>query len=200
VERTQTVTGSAAAGEFHRQQIAEHRQRRAADERFPFNAGRLTAKALSRLGVRHLFTLSGGHLFPLYDSSMCRVLGRAASSHGTDPHPPWARPVPRLTHRRLLRRGRRRCTDMNVLPRYRLSGRGRVGGESIAHHIKAPMLTTIRISASSAITAGVRRRSAPLHQLVARPAARHSAALAGRRFDGHSAGGVASQALGALRQ
>ncbi len=67
MERTQTVTGSAAAGEFHRQQIAEHRQRRAADERFPFNAGRLTAKALSRLGVRHLFTLSGGHLFPLYD-------------------------------------------------------------------------------------------------------------------------------------
>ena len=65
MERTQTVTGSAAAGEFHRQQIAEHRQRRAADERFPFNAGRLTAKALSRLGVRHLFTLSGGHLFPL---------------------------------------------------------------------------------------------------------------------------------------
>ena len=52
MERTQTVTGSAAAGEFHRQQIAEHRQRRAADERFPFNAGRLTAKALSRLGVR----------------------------------------------------------------------------------------------------------------------------------------------------
>jgi acetolactate synthase-1/2/3 large subunit len=46
------VTGSAAAGEFHRQQIGEHRQRRAADERFPFNAGRLTAKALSRLGVR----------------------------------------------------------------------------------------------------------------------------------------------------
>lgn len=49
MERTQTVTGSAAAGEFHRQQIAEHRQRRAADERFPFNAGQLTAKALSRL-------------------------------------------------------------------------------------------------------------------------------------------------------
>jgi hypothetical protein len=72
VERTQTVTGSAAAGEFHRQQIAEHRQRRAADERFPFNAGQLTAKALSRLGVRHLFTLSGGHLFPLYDGCVER--------------------------------------------------------------------------------------------------------------------------------
>jgi hypothetical protein len=89
---------------------------------------------------------------------------------------------------------------MNVLPRYRLSGRGRVGGESTAHHIKAPTVATSRISASSPITAGVRRRSAPLHHLVARPAARYSAALAGGRFDGYSAVRVPFQALGALRQ
>ncbi|MFN2463772.1 MAG: acetolactate synthase [Candidatus Dormibacteria bacterium] len=42
-------------------------ERRAADERWPFNTGRLAALALRRLGVEHLFTLSGGHLFPLYD-------------------------------------------------------------------------------------------------------------------------------------
>jgi acetolactate synthase-1/2/3 large subunit len=42
-------------------------ERRAADERFPYNAGRLLADALKRLGTDHLFTLSGGHLFPLYD-------------------------------------------------------------------------------------------------------------------------------------
>ncbi|MGI8610023.1 MAG: acetolactate synthase [Candidatus Dormibacteria bacterium] len=47
--------------------MAEHQRKRSADERFPFNTGRLAAKALSRLGVKHLFTLSGGHLFPLFD-------------------------------------------------------------------------------------------------------------------------------------
>ena len=43
------------------------RQRRAADTRFPFNSGQLLAQAIRRLGADHLFTLSGGHLFPLYD-------------------------------------------------------------------------------------------------------------------------------------
>jgi acetolactate synthase-1/2/3 large subunit len=43
------------------------RERRAADERFPYNSGRLLADALGRLGAEHLFTLSGGHLFPLFD-------------------------------------------------------------------------------------------------------------------------------------
>ena len=43
------------------------RQRRESDVRFPFNGGQLLARALKRLGTSHLFTLSGGHLFPLYD-------------------------------------------------------------------------------------------------------------------------------------
>ncbi|MFN2464827.1 MAG: acetolactate synthase [Candidatus Dormibacteria bacterium] len=50
--------------------MAEQQRRRAADERFPFNAGRLAGAALQRLGVRHLFSLSGGHLFPLYDGAV----------------------------------------------------------------------------------------------------------------------------------
>jgi hypothetical protein len=71
---------------------------------------------------------------------------------------------------------------MNVLPRYRLSGRGRVGGESIAHHITAPMVATSSIRASSTITARVPRRSAQLHRRVARPVARYSAAPCGWAF------------------
>ncbi|MHB8510324.1 MAG: acetolactate synthase, partial [Candidatus Dormibacteria bacterium] len=47
--------------------------KREADARMPFNGGRLAARALQRLGVRNLFTLSGGHLFPLYDG--CVELG-----------------------------------------------------------------------------------------------------------------------------
>jgi acetolactate synthase I/II/III large subunit len=43
------------------------RRRRDADVRFPFNAGHLLALALRRLGTDHVFTLSGGHLFPLFD-------------------------------------------------------------------------------------------------------------------------------------
>ena len=43
------------------------RLRRDKDVRFPFNAGHLLAVALRRLGTDHLFTLSGGHLFPLFD-------------------------------------------------------------------------------------------------------------------------------------
>ena len=65
--RSQTVPGTDDAVEFHRRSIAEVRERRAADERFPFHAGRLAAQAMRRLGANHLFTLSGGHIFPLYD-------------------------------------------------------------------------------------------------------------------------------------
>lgn len=67
MDRTETVAGAAAAATFHREAIAEHQRKRSADERFPFNTGRLAAEALTRLGVKHLFTLSGGHLFPLFD-------------------------------------------------------------------------------------------------------------------------------------
>ena len=41
--------------------------RRAADERFPYNAGHLLARAFQRLGNTHVFTLSGGHIFPFFD-------------------------------------------------------------------------------------------------------------------------------------
>ncbi|HEV1997460.1 MAG TPA: thiamine pyrophosphate-binding protein, partial [Candidatus Dormibacteraeota bacterium] len=67
VDRTQTIAGAEEASAFHRAQVEEHQRQRSADERFPFNSGRLAAKALKRLGVKHLFTLSGGHLFPLFD-------------------------------------------------------------------------------------------------------------------------------------
>jgi len=67
VERTQPVPGTVEAAEFRRGQVEVHQRSRAADERFPFNTGRLAAQALRKLGVEHLFTLSGGHLFPLYD-------------------------------------------------------------------------------------------------------------------------------------
>jgi acetolactate synthase-1/2/3 large subunit len=42
-------------------------ERRAADERFPYNAGHLLARAFQRLGNTHVFTLSGGHIFPFFD-------------------------------------------------------------------------------------------------------------------------------------
>jgi acetolactate synthase-1/2/3 large subunit len=67
VDRTQPLAGSGAAQEFHRAEIAGYQSRRAADVRFPVNAGHLVARAMKRLGANHLFTLSGGHLFPLYD-------------------------------------------------------------------------------------------------------------------------------------
>ena len=67
MDRTQTIAGAEDAAAFHRAEIEANQRKRSADERFPFNSGRLAAKALKRLGVKHLFTLSGGHLFPLYD-------------------------------------------------------------------------------------------------------------------------------------
>ena len=67
MDRTETLAGVDAAVAFRRDEVARYQQARSADQRFPFNAGRLTAQALKRLGVEHLFTLSGGHLFPLYD-------------------------------------------------------------------------------------------------------------------------------------
>ena len=41
--------------------------RRAADVRMPFNGGRLVGRPLQRLGVKVTFTISGGHLFPIFD-------------------------------------------------------------------------------------------------------------------------------------
>ncbi len=67
MDRTDTVAGTREAVAFHGETIAEHQRQRSADERFPYNTGRLAAEALRKLGVRHLFTLSGGHLFPLFD-------------------------------------------------------------------------------------------------------------------------------------
>jgi len=67
VDRTLTIAGAEDAAAFNRAKVAEYQRRRSADVRFPFNAGRLAAKALKRLGVEHLFSLSGGHLFPLFD-------------------------------------------------------------------------------------------------------------------------------------
>jgi acetolactate synthase-1/2/3 large subunit len=43
------------------------RERRSADQRMMFNAGRLIARALNRLGAGPLFSLSGSHIWPIYD-------------------------------------------------------------------------------------------------------------------------------------
>ncbi len=45
----------------------------AAEETATLHGGRLVAKALRSRGVEHLFTLSGGHLFSIYDG--CREEG-----------------------------------------------------------------------------------------------------------------------------
>src|ERR1700751_5787734 len=42
-------------------------------EQTPLHGGRLVARRLKAGGVRKLFTLSGGHLFPIYDG--CRAEG-----------------------------------------------------------------------------------------------------------------------------
>ena len=67
MDRTQRIAGAEDAAAFHRAKISDLQRQRSADERFPFNAGRLAARALKLLGVDHLFTLSGGHLFPVFD-------------------------------------------------------------------------------------------------------------------------------------
>ena len=67
MDRSQPVAGSRGAQAFHRAEIAEYHRKRSADVRFPVNAGHLVARAMKRLGANHLFTLSGGHLFPLFD-------------------------------------------------------------------------------------------------------------------------------------
>ena len=63
----QTVKQAAAYAE------SADQVRRRRDDRMPFNGGRLLARALQRLGTTHLFTLSGAHIFPLYDG--CVELG-----------------------------------------------------------------------------------------------------------------------------
>jgi acetolactate synthase-1/2/3 large subunit len=68
-----------ADGPAYALETAALRERRAADERFPYNAGRLLADALQRLGTEHLFTLSGGHLFPLFDG--CVANGMRVIDH-----------------------------------------------------------------------------------------------------------------------
>ena len=44
-----------------------------AAERTAVHGGRLVAQAMRSRGVSHLFTLSGGHLFSIYDG--CRAEG-----------------------------------------------------------------------------------------------------------------------------
>ena len=51
----------------------EESARAAAAASGPQHGGRLAARALRARGVSHLFTLSGGHLFSLYDG--CREEG-----------------------------------------------------------------------------------------------------------------------------
>src|SRR5436190_24356698 len=53
---------------------AEEQAKRADEERGgAVHGGRLVARALGSRGVSHLFTLSGGHLFSIYDG--CRAEG-----------------------------------------------------------------------------------------------------------------------------
>jgi acetolactate synthase-1/2/3 large subunit len=70
------------------------RQRREADVRFPYNSGRLLADALKRLGTQNLFTLSGGHLFPLFDgcvASGVRVIDHRHEEAAVHAAEAWAK-------------------------------------------------------------------------------------------------------------
>jgi acetolactate synthase-1/2/3 large subunit len=72
----------------------ELQQRRAADERMPFNGGRLLARALQRLGVKNLFTLSGGHLFSLYDGCVevgIRIVDTRHEEHAVHAAEGWSK-------------------------------------------------------------------------------------------------------------
>ena len=69
-------------------------QRRAADERFPFNAGHLLARAFQRLGNTHLFTLSGGHIFPFFDGCVAagiRIIDHRHEEAATHAAEAWAK-------------------------------------------------------------------------------------------------------------
>ena len=60
----------------------------------PFNGGRLLGQALHRLGVTHLFTLSGGHLFPLYDGCVeqgIRVIDVRHEEHAVHAAEGWSK-------------------------------------------------------------------------------------------------------------
>jgi acetolactate synthase-1/2/3 large subunit len=68
--------------------------RRAADERFPFNAGHLMARSFQRLGMTHLFTLSGGHLFPFFDGCVAagvRIIDHRHEEAATHAAEAWAK-------------------------------------------------------------------------------------------------------------
>ena len=70
------------------------RQRREADVRFPYNSGHLLAGALKRLGTENLFTLSGGHLFPLFDgcvASGVRVIDHRHEEAAVHAAEAWAK-------------------------------------------------------------------------------------------------------------
>jgi acetolactate synthase-1/2/3 large subunit len=69
-------------------------ERRAADQRFPFNGGHLMARAFQRLGTTHLFTLSGGHLFPFFDGAVAagiRVIDHRHEEAATHAAEAWAK-------------------------------------------------------------------------------------------------------------
>ncbi len=69
-------------------------ERRAADERFPFNAGHLMARAFQRLGTTHLFTLSGGHIFPFFDGCVAagiRIIDHRHEEAATHAAEAWAK-------------------------------------------------------------------------------------------------------------
>jgi acetolactate synthase-1/2/3 large subunit len=70
------------------------RARRAADARMPFNTGRLMARQLQRLGVSHLFSLSGGHIFPLYDGCVelgIRIVDTRHEEHAVHAAEAWSK-------------------------------------------------------------------------------------------------------------
>jgi acetolactate synthase-1/2/3 large subunit len=69
-------------------------ERRAADQRFPFNGGHLMARAFQRLGATHLFTLSGGHIFPFFDGAVAagiRIIDHRHEEAATHAAEAWAK-------------------------------------------------------------------------------------------------------------
>ncbi|HEV3231233.1 MAG TPA: acetolactate synthase [Candidatus Dormibacteraeota bacterium] len=60
----------------------------------PYNVGRLMAAQLQRLGVGQVFTLSGGHIFPLYDGCVelgIRLIDTRHEEHAVHAAEAWAK-------------------------------------------------------------------------------------------------------------
>ena len=108
-------------------------------ERIEGHGGELALAALRALGVREMFTLSGGHVFPLYDAAhtgRLPALRRAARAVGglrrRGGGQAAAPPRPGRAHRRPRRHQRHLRADQRLLQRLAGGGARRPGARSSA--------------------------------------------------------------------